>query len=92
MVIVEGRDMTTRVFTRARYKFYIECGLDTRAHWRANQNGGVYAFVHNEIANRDKQDMERAIDPVRYLPELGVIKIINEKTPEEALLDILSYI
>lgn len=92
IVIAEGRDMTTRVFTKAKYKFYIDCSLDIRAHWRTNQSNGVYGFVHNEIANRDKLDMERAIDPVRYVPELGVIKIINEKSPEEGLLQILSHI
>jgi guanylate kinase len=91
VVIVEGRDMY-RVFSRAKYKFYIECDIEIRALRRAAQQSREFGFVYNEIANRDKQDIERLTDPVRFVPEIGVVRIINEGSPEEALLEMLSYI
>lgn len=68
-IVVEGRDMGTYVFPHAKYKFYLDASVEERAKRRHKQleMQGVsidLEEVKSELAERDKQDMERDESPL----------------------------
>jgi cytidylate kinase len=69
-VILEGRDTGTVVWPEAEVKFYLDADLDTRARRRQQElsSRGVtmdVAAVLADIAERDRQDSERTLAPLR---------------------------
>ncbi len=69
-LITEGRDMGTVVFPNATVKFFLDAAPKERARRRYSQlkeKGSNVTFddVYNEILQRDRQDRERAIAPLR---------------------------
>ncbi len=69
-VILEGRDTGTVVWPEAEVKFYLDADLDTRARRRQLElsSRGVtmdVAAVAADIAQRDRQDSERTLAPLR---------------------------
>ncbi len=69
-VVCEGRDIGTRVFPGARFKFFLEADLDVRAQ-RRHQELRSQGFnqtlesVQEEIRARDLQDSTREHSPLR---------------------------
>lgn len=68
-VIMEGRDIGTKVLPNANYKFFLTASPQVRAKRRLEQilsNGGVakYEQVLNEIKQRDERDLNREISPL----------------------------
>lgn len=69
-VVAEGRDMGTVVFPDAFGKFYLHATVKERAlrrHLELTERG-VHANltdVEEDIVRRDRQDMERAVSPLR---------------------------
>ncbi len=66
-VVVDGRDIGTAVFPEARYKFFLDADLHTRARrrladWR--ETGLSFEQVLHETAVRDRQDRDRALAPL----------------------------
>lgn len=88
-IICEGRDQGTSVFPNAPVKFFFSASVDVRAKRRIEQleREGV-AFdedeIRQQIAARDKQDMERPIDPLKMAPDAIAIDT-SALTPEEVL-------
>ena len=75
--ILEGRDTGSVVWPEAEVKFYLDADLDTRARRRrddlvARGLGGDLATVREEMARRDRQDMERPLAPL-VKPEGAVV-------------------
>ena len=75
--ILEGRDTGSVVWPEAEVKFYLDADLDTRARRRrddlvARGLGGDLATVREEMARRDRQDMERTLAPL-VKPEGAVV-------------------
>ena len=69
-VVLEGRDTGTVVCPDADVKFYLDADLDTRAQRRQAdlRAQGVpvdLAGVKQDLALRDRQDMERPLAPLR---------------------------
>ncbi len=67
--VLEGRDTGSVVWPEAEVKFYLDADLDTRARRRrddlvARGLGGDLETVREDIARRDRQDMERALAPL----------------------------
>ena len=75
-LVMEGRDIGSNVFPDTDFKFYLDASLDERSKRRAADG------VDENLAERDKQDSERAAAPL-MIP-LGA-KVINnsEMTAEE---------
>ena len=75
-LVMEGRDIGSNVFPDTDYKFYLDASLDERSKRRAADG------VDENLAERDKQDSQRAAAPL-MIP-LGA-KVINnsEMTAEE---------
>lgn len=69
-LVVEGRDMGTVVFPRARYKFFLDASPRVRAERRLGelQNMGQEVSLtelEKQIAERDARDRNRTVAPLR---------------------------
>ena len=75
--VLEGRDTGSVVWPEAEVKFYLDADLDTRARRRRDELvarglGGDLETVREEMARRDRQDMERPLAPL-VKPEGAVV-------------------
>jgi cytidylate kinase len=75
--VLEGRDTGSVVWPEAEVKFYLDADLDTRARRRraelaARGLGVDLETVRADIAQRDRQDAERALAPLMK-PEGAVV-------------------
>ena len=61
-IICEGRDMTTVVFPKADYKFYLDASIDVQAQRRFDQgcSGLTLEEVKAAIIKRDEMDKNKA--------------------------------
>ena len=95
-LVAEGRDMGTVVFKDAEFKFYVTASQVVRAErrYRERKERGespLRADVEQEIEQRDDQDTNRTIAPLR--PAEDAIRIDTSKlTPAEVIELMLSYI
>ena len=81
-LVVEGRDMGTEVFPRARFKFYLTASPEVRAkrRWAQLQALGEQVDIQEltrTIAERDARDSSRAIAPLRPAPDACRIDTSN---------------
>jgi CMP/dCMP kinase len=70
LLVMEGRDIGTVVFPKAKYKFYVTASPEVRAMRRLSQDGEVpegstVEKVAQDIARRDQLDMNRKISPLK---------------------------
>jgi cytidylate kinase len=77
-VIMEGRDITTRVLPRATLKIYLTADQNERAKRRHKEFlekriKKTFTEVLEETVKRDKQDTERKIDPLTIIPGAWVL-------------------
>jgi len=73
-VVMEGRDIGTRVFPEADYKFYLIADPEIRAMRRYEEMARTDPSLHVEkvfdaMSYRDKQDAEREDSPLARAPE-----------------------
>lgn len=69
-IVMDGRDIGTKVLPDARVKIYLTASAEERARRRVNQlaEKGVaadYDTVLRDIIDRDHQDMNREVSPLR---------------------------
>lgn len=82
-VIMEGRDITTRVLPNADLKIYLTASLEERARRRKKQlekEQGIkksLGEVIREIKKRDLQDSQRKVDPLTITPDAWVLDATN---------------
>ncbi len=77
-IIMEGRDITTRVMPEADFKFYLDASLMERARRRMKEQlaAGILDSleeVAEEIRRRDRIDSQRADSPLCVAPGATVI-------------------
>jgi len=77
-VVMAGRDIGTVVLPEARFKFFLTASVDERAKRRFEEfrdRGVVLPFeeVREQIAERDRIDMTRAVAPLRAAADAVVI-------------------
>ena len=95
-VVMEGRDITYRVLPNAEIKIYLTATEMVRALRRQihllehGKNGGL-AKIRDEIRARDKQDMNRTLDPLKKIPEAIEIDT-SEMTIEEVVGEIVDLV
>jgi cytidylate kinase len=92
-IVAEGRDMGTIVFPDADHKFFITATLEERAsrRYRERQARGeavTKKAVEMELMQRDEQDTNRAIAPLRPA-ENALIIDTTHLTPQEVIEKIL---
>jgi len=81
-VVMEGRDIGTRVLPNADLKFFMDADIDIRAHRRQDQlaEQGIdveYETVKQELINRDTRDSQREESPLRAADDAILIDTTN---------------
>lgn len=94
-VIAVGRDMGTVVFPDAALKFFVTASAGVRAQRRLDelsQTGDPTSFeeVRDAIIERDRQDSNRAIAPLRKALDAIVINT-DDLTPDQQAGLVLTY-
>lgn len=66
-VIMDGRDIGTKVFSDAEVKIFLTASAEKRAERRYNELGGKEAYekILEDIKFRDRNDSTRKIDPLK---------------------------
>lgn len=95
-VVMDGRDITHVVLPEANYKFYFTASLEERARRRALEleTKGLQidlAQLTREIGERDRQDMERTVGPLKVASDAIVIDTsgLTEDQVVDRVLDIV---
>lgn len=84
-VVMEGRDIGSIVFPDTKYKFYIDASLEVRAARRGAEG------IVDALAERDKQDRERAISPLVIAKDAVVIDT-SEMEVDSVLEEIVTHL
>lgn len=93
MVVIEGRDVGTRILPNASLKIFLTARPEVRALRRAVQDRekGIKTDAHEalkDLRKRDERDMNRAIDPLPSNPsELGYFILDNSDQFEEETVE-----
>jgi cytidylate kinase len=71
-MVVEGRDMTTVVFPRAEYRFFLDASVDARARRRYGQGVSKLSLedIKRTIMERDEIDKNKAEGSLKIDPEV----------------------
>ena len=90
-VVMEGRDITTVVFPDAKYKFYLDASIETRAKRRYEENiqKGIdmsYEEVYDNIKKRDYNDMHKEVGSLMRTDEQIYIDSTNLTVDEEVAI------
>ena len=68
-VVAEGRDIGTKVFPTAPYKFFLEADAEVRVARRHRElvaagRGGTVETTSRDLSARDRRDRTRSVDPL----------------------------
>jgi cytidylate kinase len=68
-VVAEGRDIGTKVFPTAPYKFFLEADSEVRVARRHRElvaagRGGTVETTSRDLSDRDRRDRTRSVDPL----------------------------
>lgn len=91
--ILEGRDIGTVVLPNAQYKFFLTASLEVRAKRRqadlaAKGENLSLLEVMQQVKQRDEQDMNRAVAPLRQAPD--AIYVDNSALTLEQTVDMMA--
>lgn len=86
-VVMEGRDIGTKVFPNADVKIFLTATPEERARRRQKQlqekgQDVDYETVLNDIKERDHRDSTRAIDPLRQAEDAVLLDTTDLSIPE----------
>ncbi len=95
-IVMEGRDIGTKVFPRAEFKFFLDASVDERARrrYREYQERGVkvnLSDIRRDIMTRDRKDKTRAVSPLRQAADAVVIDS-SRLTPRQVVDAMLKVI
>lgn len=90
-VVMEGRDITTVVFPDAKYKFYLDASIESRAERRYKENleKGIdmtYDEVYESIRARDYSDMHKEVGSLMRTDDQIYIDTTNLTVAEEVAI------
>ena len=89
-VVMDGRDIGTKVFPDAQLKLFLDASLDVRARRRCDEERErgrdvTVAQIRAELEERDRRDRERAATPLVKAPDAVFIDTSN--LPLEAVIE-----
>lgn len=89
-VVMDGRDIGTKVFPDAEVKLFLDAALDARAHrrWEEDRSRGrdvPVEQVRAELEERDRRDTERTATPLVKADDAVLIDTSN--MPIEAMIE-----
>lgn len=95
-LVAEGRDMGTVVFPEAAWKFYLDAAPEERARRRIRQlrQRGLPVNereILEQITERDRNDRERNIAPLRAAPDAVRIDS-TDRSVEEVIAEVLTVV
>lgn len=95
-MILDGRDIGSKVLPNATMKFYLTASANTRAKRRYDQlskkhTGIEFNTILDQIKARDKQDMSREIDPL-VVPEGAITINSTNMSVEEVVDEMINYL
>ncbi|MDE0554605.1 MAG: (d)CMP kinase [Candidatus Poribacteria bacterium] len=95
-IVAEGRDLTTIVFPKADFKFYLDASVTERAKRRlaelqAQNLDTTLATVEAEIRERDEKDTTREHSPLRAADD-AIIVDTTDKTIDEVVDSIIAHV
>ena len=95
-LIMDGRDIASKVFPDAELKFYVTASSQVRAERRALDMAAMgqpcdVDRIREEIEARDYRDMHRANSPLVKVDDAVVIDT-SHSTLEESLEEVMGYI
>lgn len=90
-VVMEGRDITTVVFPNAKYKFYLDASIESRAERRYKENlekgiNMTYEEVYESIKTRDYNDMHKEVGSLMRTDDQIYIDTTNLTVEEEVTI------
>ena len=95
-MVLDGRDIGTRVLPQATLKIYLTASTEVRARRRYEEleQKGIqadYDHVLSDVAARDLQDSTRQVDPLSVAPDAVTLDTSTMTQPqvEAAILDLL---
>lgn len=94
--VMTGRDIGSEIFPQAKHKFYLTADVKVRAKRRFKQlikkdPNIKFEEVLKNMEERDKQDMERKVSPLR-IPENAVVIDNSDFSVEETVEEMLKHI
>lgn len=95
-VVAEGRDMGSVVFPNADYKFYLDASLEERTKRRHKElllkgTQREYQTIQKDMSERDKQDQQRKIAPLKA-PQDAIVIDSSRLSVDDVVQFILSRI
>lgn len=94
-VVMEGRDIGSVVFPKAKYKFYLDASITERARRRYSElreKGSAVKMedIVEDINKRDNLDLNRGLCPL-IIPKGAIVIDSTNKTIEEVANIIVTY-
>ena len=94
-VVADGRDMGSVVFPDAKLKVFLTASAEERARRRALQlnidlNSAAYQAIVDDIKQRDLNDTQRAVAPLKQLPDAHLLDT-TELSIENAVKKVLDW-
>ena len=94
-VVADGRDMGSVVFPDAKLKVFLTASAEERARRRALQlnidlNSVAYQAIVDDIKQRDWNDSQRAVAPLKQLPDARLLDT-TELSIENAVKKVLDW-
>ncbi|MCL2406450.1 MAG: (d)CMP kinase [Defluviitaleaceae bacterium] len=95
-VVIDGRDIGTKVLPNANLKIYLDASPEIRARRRFDElqaagKNVVYSDVLNDVITRDHNDSTRALDPLRKAND-AVTLLTDNLTINDVIDKILSHL
>jgi len=93
-VVMDGRDIGTKVFPSAELKLFITAKAEIRAQRRFDEMGKTnvsFQQVLENLKERDEKDSQRVINPLKIADDAIVIdnSLKNEQEQNELIFDII---
>ena len=94
-LVADGRDMGSVVFPNAKLKVFLTASAEERARRRALQlnidlNSVAYQAIVDDIKQRDWNDSQRAVAPLKQLPDAHLLDT-TELSIENAVKKVLDW-
>ena len=94
-LVADGRDMGSVVFPDAKLKVFLTASAEERARRRALQlnvdlNSAAYQAIVDDIKQRDWNDSQRAVTPLKQLPDAHLLDT-TELSIENAVKKVLDW-
>jgi len=95
-IVIEGRDIGTRVFPNADFKFFLTADIEVRARRRFKENlrksnKTTFKQIRRELILRDEIDKKRKHSPLR-IPDKAIIIDTSNLSFEEQVNEIVRHI